>query len=103
MVVGWKDARGNIVVSDRIASGRRLPDYSRNQVSKVVPLAVPAPSWAKLAFTISRPYNTDDVRIDSRSSFIYAYGDAAVGSDLANAPFQKHEDVAVLGPVDLTN
>jgi hypothetical protein len=103
IIVGWKNSKGDIVVSDRYATGYRLPVYSASQTSKLVALAVPAPSWATLAFSVTRPFKTAEVEIAKSSEYIYAYSDSGPDKvDIASSAFSSHDDYAQLGAVDFT-
>ncbi|KAJ3367358.1 hypothetical protein HDU91_001503 [Kappamyces sp. JEL0680] len=100
IITGWKNSTGGYVVSDRTATAHALPAYASSQVSQLVSLAVPAPSWASIAFTVSRPAGT---LITSKTSYIFAYSDTAAKTpDVASSSFTEHDDYDKLGAVDLT-
>jgi hypothetical protein len=103
IIVGWKNSTGGIVVSDRSSTGHRLPAYSASQTSKLVALAVPAPSWATLSFSVTRPFKTKEVEIASSSKYIYAYSNSGPDKvDIASSSFSRHADFAELGASDFT-
>jgi hypothetical protein len=69
--IGWKNSSGGYTLSRRTPNGYSMPEYSSsNQIVNVVPLQVPSPSWASLAFSFTRPIAADNT-ITSSSRFIY--------------------------------
>jgi hypothetical protein len=89
MYVGWQNSSGGYVVSRRLADGYSPPPLNtQSQGPSVIPLAVTAPTWAKLAFSFR-------VRLESSitptSSYIYAYAEGrAQQPDSPSSSFPKH-------------
>lgn len=83
--IGWKNSSGGYTLSRRTPNGNSMPRYSsNNQIAQIIPLQVPSPSWAKLAFSFSRPIVADNTITDS-SRFIYG---------MANNPPANPDDPA---------
>jgi hypothetical protein len=91
--VGWKNSSGGFTLSRRTATGEKMPTYSpSSQIAKIVPLAVPAPSWANLAFSFSRPIAADNT-VAPTSPFIYGMGNEAPSSlDSPDSSFALHSE-----------
>jgi hypothetical protein len=98
--VGWKNSKGDYVISRRAANGYKMPTFATTQLIKNVPLEVPSPSWANLAFSFSRPIEAEN-KIESTSSFIYGYSnDAPSQIDSPQSNFGIHESYGALPKVD---
>lgn len=102
MIVGWKYG-DEYVVSDRISTGYTMPGPSTTMQSKLVPLKVPAPSWAKLAFTVLRPLKTNDVTYTATTNYIYALSKKGPGEPSSiSSSFSIHDVFGKLGNLDFT-
>lgn len=98
--VGWKNSTGGYIVSRRTSTGQRMPNPASSQVANVIPLQVPAPAWATLAFSFSRPIQADNT-INENSPFIYAYSDSAPSTpDSIQSSFTIHKDFGSLPAVN---
>jgi hypothetical protein len=102
MIVGWNNSTGGYTVSDRISSAEVMPT-TISQTSVVVPLRVPQPAWASLAFTVLRPLESSSVSYTSTSQFIYAYSSSQPQTiDSYDSPFPAHTGRGSLGVIDFT-
>ncbi|KAJ3275376.1 hypothetical protein HDV01_000668 [Terramyces sp. JEL0728] len=102
MIVGWKNAQGKYIISDRKASGEVMPTMG-TQESQLVDTRVTVPNWANLAFSVLKPLQGADVSFTPHTDFIYAYS-TSKPSD-ANSPassFPVHTGRGYLGILDFT-
>lgn len=77
-----------------------MPILAPSQVATVIPLQVPAPAWAMLAFSFSRPIQADNV-ITANSPFIYAYSDSVPSTpDSMQSAFTIHQAYGSLPAVN---
>ncbi|KAJ3346152.1 hypothetical protein HDU91_007126, partial [Kappamyces sp. JEL0680] len=103
MIVGWKNSSGGYTVSDRLSSTEAMPSPSTQLASQLVPLQVPAPSWARLAFSVLRPLKSNDVTYTATTSYIYALSSKAPDHpDMPLSPFAVHDKYGTLGVLDFT-
>ena len=103
MIIGWKNSTGGYTISDRVASGEIMPTNAPSQSSELVPLRVPAPSWAQIAFTVLRPLKTSEFIFIPSTNFIYGVsGRAPSGIDNVDSSFQIHDRFGKLGNLDFT-
>ncbi|KAI8927894.1 hypothetical protein BC831DRAFT_151828 [Entophlyctis helioformis] len=58
MWVGWTNSTNGVTFSTRESTGYRTPAVSPSTSTTLVPLAVPAPAWARIAFSFSRDLST---------------------------------------------
>ena len=101
--VAWKEpATGRVLLSRRTATGYALPQLAANQSSAVViPLKHPAPAWANLAYSFSRPLDTVPV-IGAASSYIYALSDKLPKNPAdASSTFRQHSQMGTIASVDI--
>ncbi|KAJ3258243.1 hypothetical protein HK103_003724 [Boothiomyces macroporosus] len=91
-VVVWKNSTGGYTISDRIATADSLPGLSSNPASKLIPLQIPAPDWATMAFSYIRPIVSADYTITSNTQWLYAFGNfvPAGNIDDPGATFRSH-------------
>jgi hypothetical protein len=102
MIVGWRNSQGGITLSDRRSTDRSMPRPSTS-ISKIIDLKVPAPSWATLSFTFTRPLEASDVRITAETVFIYGYSTAGpTQPDDPNSNFAIHTGRGNLGRLDIS-
>ncbi|KAJ3320179.1 DOMON domain-containing protein frrs1L [Boothiomyces sp. JEL0866] len=102
VIVGWSN-NGKYMISDRKSVGTTLPVAFPTTASKIVPLQVPAPSWANLAFSFSRPLSNADIKIQSTNVYSYAYADHPVFTPTdPNTAFNIHDKHGGFGPLDFT-
>ncbi|KAJ3334511.1 hypothetical protein HDU91_002698, partial [Kappamyces sp. JEL0680] len=80
--IAWKNSTGGYTISDRIASSHDPPTLSSAPASTIVPLRVPAPDWATMAFSFIRPIKTNDAHITATSLYIYALGKRAPATNI---------------------
>ena len=98
--VGWKNSTGGTTLSRRSSPSTTMPIYSSSQISSPIPLQVAAPSWAKIAFSFSRPIAQVPV-IKSDSNFIFAYSDSIpINADDPRSSFSIHSNEGILPVVD---
>jgi hypothetical protein len=100
MIIGWEGPNG-VVLSDRQSRGRTLPTPI-NTLSNLVPIQVPAPSWARLSFSLQRPVN-NVMAFTPSTNFIYAYGDQKpqIPSN-PQSSFPAHSRFGSFGRLDFT-
>eukprot|EP00842_Homolaphlyctis_polyrhiza_P000139 jgi/Hompol1/1125/HPOL_000045-RA len=95
IVVGWLGGSSNYVISNRVSSGHIEPTVlPANKIfATSAPLAVPAPSWAKLAFSFQWDVSAGVPLTAGPSDYIYAAGDTPVSGNAAlpNATLTQHE------------
>jgi hypothetical protein len=102
MIVGWRNSQGGITLSDRRSTDRSMPRPLRT-ISKLLELKVPAPAWANLAFTFSRPLDAADARITAETVFIYGYSTTPpTQPDDPNSNFAIHTGRGNLGRLDVS-
>ncbi|KAJ3319959.1 hypothetical protein HDV06_005777 [Boothiomyces sp. JEL0866] len=91
-VVVWKNSTGGYTISDRIATADSLPGQSSNPASKLIPLQIPAPDWATMAFSYIRPINSADYTITSNTQWLYAFGNIVPTGNIDDpgATFRSH-------------
>ena len=93
--IGWKVSSGNIL-SRRGATGFKMPTPSQNQIATIVPLEKPAPSWATIAYSFSRPITSDNT-VTSTSKYMYAYSDSVPKTvDDPNSMIEVHNEAGVV-------
>jgi hypothetical protein len=101
--VGFKNGNQDAVYS-YIGRGRVLPSIAPNQVARVVPLAVPAPSWAKTAFSFTVPHSTTQNGVmTASSSYIWATGNGVTNPGSSSASYRVHSDKGVFSNVDFVS
>ena len=100
MYLGWKNSTGGYTVASTRGVGHGQPKLAPVQDLEVVPTTIPAPKWAKLAFSFKRKIG-GDCPLTSQSDFIYAYADSlpAFPDQLATA-YGRHSS---FGNAPLTN
>lgn len=100
--MAWKNSTGGVTVSARKATGYKPPSPT-NETLKVVPLAVEAPSWANIAVTFVKTNKGASLpQLTSQTKYIYASSAVAPANvDDASSPIKIHNDVGVIGTVDL--
>lgn len=100
MIIGWKNSTGGYTISDRMATSESMPQPASTMVSQVVPLRVPAPTWAVLAFTVFKPLGTT---YKSDTTYIYSISSRLpITIDSATSSFSKHDTRGNLGKLDFT-
>ncbi|KAH9271373.1 hypothetical protein BASA83_006464 [Batrachochytrium salamandrivorans] len=52
MVVGWANGTGGYTISNRLSTAHAMPTVAATQFATLMPLQVPAPQWATLAFLL---------------------------------------------------
>jgi hypothetical protein len=99
MYVGWRNSTGGYVISRRSPQGYSTPSVNpQSQGLSVVPLSVPAPPWARLAFSFKKPL---DSSITPNSQYIFAYADGrAMQPDSPASNFPKHSSVGKIQGVN---
>jgi hypothetical protein len=87
LYVGWpNNAKGYTITSSR-ASGHIQPQSITPSDILIVTLDAPAPEWAKVSFSFSRPINALPI-ISSSSNYIWASSnDPPQRSDDPNSPY----------------
>ena len=90
MYVGWMNSTRGYTVSRRSPAGYHTPTMNADlKELMVVPLAVPAPAWSKLSFSVRR---TLDDPIRNGKTYIYAYTTKkATAIDNPASHFSKHD------------
>ncbi|KAJ3312332.1 hypothetical protein HDV04_003225 [Boothiomyces sp. JEL0838] len=102
VIVGWNN-NGKYMISDRKSTGTTLPLPFPNTASKITTLQVPAPSWANLAFSFTRPLSNTDIKLTNSSIYSYAYADHPVRTPTdPNTSFDIHDKHGGFGPLDFT-
>jgi hypothetical protein len=99
MVIGFKNG-ASYTLSDRTSRSRALPTVADTQASTLVPLAVPAPSWATIAFSFRRPIASLGITKDS--SYIFASGTGVTTPSDPRSFFSPHGVDHVFGALDFT-
>jgi hypothetical protein len=98
--LGWKNSTGGYTISRRTANGKAMPSFSSSQIVQPVALQVPAPAWAKLSFSFSRPIEADN-KILSTSPFIWGIASKAPSAvDDPKANFDIHDNYGTLPQVN---
>ena len=99
VVMGWKNSTGGYTLSTRTSSGHFAPSVSEQQDSIQVPLAVPAPSWATMAFSFQRPLDG----IASSTNYIWAQANSQVSNvDTMSSSPAMHTQHGFVKNVDFT-
>jgi hypothetical protein len=99
MVIGFKNG-ASYTLSDRNSRSRALPTIADTQASTLVPLAVPAPSWATIAFSFRR--SLASLGITKDSSYIFASGTGVTTPSDPRSFFSPHGIDHVFGQLDFT-
>jgi hypothetical protein len=74
-----------------------------SRISSIIPLRIPKPAWAKLAFSIVRPLQSDALTFTPVTKFIYAYSSSAPQYiDSTDSSFPVHNGRGSLGVIDFT-
>ena len=92
LFVFWKNSKGECVVSERIASGYELPQFSNNQLSEIISPDVKVKSSVQnpnLVCTISRPAGQ---RPAIAGNLIYALGQGVKDAEDPKSSFGEHTD-----------
>jgi hypothetical protein len=100
MYVGWQNSTRGYTVSRRNPAGYHTPTYNSVDTKGllVVPLAVPAPAWSKLSFSVRR---TLDDSIKTGNTYIYAYGvKKATEIDSPVSHFSRHNAYGKIDGLD---
>ena len=87
IIVGWPVANG-YAVSERTGSGHSLPSYVKDATQ--VALAVPAPSWAKIAFSVSVKDSDSGATPGRSNNFIWGSSNTKPNSQSASGSFRQH-------------
>ena len=90
--VAWPNGP-DIVISRRTSTAQAEPAYSEaNQIARIVAIKRAPPSWARIAFSFSRPMKADP-EILPTSTYIYASADSAPATPAnPGSTFRKHTE-----------
>lgn len=90
--VAWPNGP-DMVISRRTSAAQAEPIYSEaDQIAQIVAIKRPPPSWAKIAFSFSRPIKADP-EILPTSPYIYASADSAPATPAnPGSTFSKHTE-----------
>lgn len=101
---GWKNSTSGFMVVSTVGQGHVQPSERAVQDITILPVAIPAPPWAKIAYSFSRPTKAD-TEITKSSTYIYAYSNnAPTGSiDSVSAKYTIHSKFGIIKNVDFTS
>jgi hypothetical protein len=102
MYIGWENASGNYTVASSTTTANNPPRPVANQDQTVIPLAVPAPTWARTAFSFTRPTTVGSSTIAADSRFIFATGSDTPVGDTVQATYQGHTLFGPISGIDFT-
>ena len=94
IVAGWLNAANtNVTMGGYVSNARVMPQHTANLFATLAPLDVPAPAWAKIAFSVTMlKSNTYGVPINGAMDYIYAYGEGAPTiRDSTTSPIPLHD------------
>ena len=86
----------NSTISDRMSTSRTAPTVDTT-TSRLVDLAVPAPSWANIAYSVAKPEGGSFRISTAGANYIWAISDSVPNSGTLNF----HDDYGSAGVIDL--
>lgn len=83
--VSWKNSTKGMTIVQSMGSPSGMPQPLPQQMVKIIPLQIPAPGWAKLAYSFVTPP-------PKGNKFMWAYSDSSPASmiDNINASYAQH-------------
>jgi hypothetical protein len=101
VTVGWLNSTNGVTISDRFATGRRLPRVATPS-SELVELRVGAPVWARTSFTVRKPLVFQEGAFTTATKIMYAQSATRkpANVDDPNSTFAKHTEEGYLGVFD---
>jgi hypothetical protein len=99
---GWMNSSKIGVAVSSTSSSYTNPSPKTTQDITILSLKVPAPSWAKVAFSFSRPI-AGSPSITASSNYIYAYSSSPPSQiDNIRSSFSQHTSTGSLSGIDFT-
>jgi hypothetical protein len=99
--IAWANSNGGFTISDRISKEEATPKPSSSVSSQIVPLHVPKPEWASLAFSFTKPIKNADVVFTEQTHYIFAYSKTPPRTiDSPTSSFRQHDKYGVFGAVN---
>jgi hypothetical protein len=101
VTVGWLNSTNGITISDRFATGRRLPRVATTS-SELVELRLTAPTWARTSFTVRKPLVFAEGAFTNTTKIMYAQSATRkpANVDDPSSTFTKHTEEGFLGVFD---
>lgn len=102
-IIGWRNSTGGYTIAHSYSEQRRPVLESPVNIT-VLPLAVPAPSWATIALSVLVPKEwKQDVIISPSTSYIWAIGSRPPKEiDTPSLDFSFHASKGLIGVVDFS-
>ncbi|KAH6568007.1 hypothetical protein BASA50_001168 [Batrachochytrium salamandrivorans] len=93
MVVGWANGTGGYTISNRLSTAHAMPTVAATQFATLMPLQVPAPQWATLAFSFRWDSTSSIATLASPGNYIYAF--CAI-PPTANGAIARHDNFGAM-------
>ncbi|KAI8921782.1 hypothetical protein BC831DRAFT_475424 [Entophlyctis helioformis] len=103
VVVGWLNPAGGVTISSRLSTAYAMPAVAPSTLATPAALQVPAPAWAKIAFSFTRPVTAAGfAALTSPGTYIVASAAKPPSGDLSSpaATFGIHDSFSVVSGFD---